>query len=178
LTFSFCTNFGRVPAPREDQMPMLDRPALWWSHHCLDLLEVNHVPAGARSQLRRAGSANSTCVRLLLERHSVDDLAAFISDCNRPAGVVTHLMEQPTPEFRCCLVSGSLRRQRGRQIDTLIVPDKALLRAKVEVVARLFSLPAFETQTLGRSTIESLSRHDLIRMPTSKDYSAPFHGLL
>jgi hypothetical protein len=119
---------------------MLDRPALWWSHHCLDLLEVNHVPAGARSQLRRAGSANSTCVRLLLERHSVDDLTAFIGNGDCPAGVVTHLMEQPASEFCCRLISGSLCRQRVGQINALVIPDKAVPGAKVEVIARHISL--------------------------------------
>jgi hypothetical protein len=67
---------------------------------------------------------------------------------------------------------------RVGQIAPLFIPHEAVVRAEVEVVARHFSLHAFETQTLGRSPIESLSRHGLTRMLASEDYSALLHGLL
>ena len=70
----------------------------------------------------------------------MDDLAAIIRDCDRPAGVVPHLMEQSTSEFRCGLVSRSLGCQRVGQIDALIVPHEVVLRAQVEEVTRYLSL--------------------------------------
>jgi hypothetical protein len=48
------------------------------------------------------------------ERHGVDDLAAFIRDCDRPARVMPHLMQQSSSEFCCGLVSRSLGCQRVR----------------------------------------------------------------
>ena len=75
----------------------------------------------------------------------MDDLAAFIHDCNRPAGVVPHLMKQSASEFRCGLVSRSLCCQRVGQIDALIVPHEVVLRAQMEEVARYLSLRIIST---------------------------------
>jgi hypothetical protein len=79
------------------------------------------------------------------ERHGVDDLAAFISDCDSPARVMVYLMEQSTSKFCCCLVSRSLGRQRVGQINTFIVPRKVVFPAKMEEVTRHLSLPVIGT---------------------------------
>src|SRR5918998_3579291 len=65
--------------------------------------------------------------RPISERHGLDKLSALISDSNSPAGVMPHLMEQPTSKFRCCLVRRALGRQRIGQINTFIVPHKVVL---------------------------------------------------
>ena len=79
------------------------------------------------------------------ERHGVDDLAAFVGYDYRPATATMHLMEQSTSEFRCCLVSRSLGRQRVGQINTFIVPRKVVFPAKMEEVTRHLSLPVTGT---------------------------------
>jgi hypothetical protein len=71
------------------------------------LLEICQQRDSVRSP-RRPGN------RPLSERHGVNDLAAFIGDCDRPEGVMAHLIEQSTPEFRCSRVRRSLGCQRGR----------------------------------------------------------------
>jgi hypothetical protein len=76
----------------------------------------------------------------LSERYGVDDLAAFLSDCDRPTGFMPNLMEQSTPEFHCGLVSRSLSGQGVRQVNPLIVKDAVVVRAKVKEVTRHLSL--------------------------------------
>jgi hypothetical protein len=87
---------------------------------------------------------NSTCVRPLLERHYVDDLSSFISDCDCPAGAVAALMQRPAG---VPLPSCRQPPARSKQIDTLFFPDKAVPRAKITVVAGHLNLQGFSTQT-------------------------------
>jgi hypothetical protein len=65
-------------------------------------------------QVRQSGCSDQYFDRRKSECLDLDDLATFIGYDHRPATVTMHLMQQSTPEFRRCLVSGSLGHQRVR----------------------------------------------------------------
>jgi hypothetical protein len=65
----------------------------------------------------------------------MNELIAFVRDCNGPTAAMPAFMQKATAEFRRDLVGCSLSRCRVGEIHPFLVTDEPILGVQVEIVA-------------------------------------------